>query len=776
MKNDFKMFLENIINNNNEYRKFLMEKESKFCNLEKNSRYDYTNYIFLDDDSFELKISEIFYEHIELRLSELKNRVFDIEEIERNSLKEDSLNRAFRDVITGTYFSLNNITNRKKYASENLFKAYLRYLQKTTTTCFAYFKIFKALNRESDKDFDIVYQCYKINTSTLAKMYHCILNTHMVNDEEKFDFIKTLSPNDKNRFLFKFCEKEDIDYLLGKTSKYKYTILKNIKNREYSAFVSSNSGKGLNTIKENTPETHLKKLTIAQYLDKNPVDEFPQARKMHRHFVIHSGTTNSGKTHQSFEDLRVAKKGVYLAPLRLLAIEIQEKLLSQNINCDLLTGEEEILFNDATHVSSTVEKANYSTKYDVVVIDECQMINDRDRGGAWTNAILGIQSDVIHLCTSPSAVNLLIKLINLCGDTYEHIVHERNTELLIDNKPFRDIEDCEKGDALILFSKKNVLAVASTLLSKGIKASIIYGSLPYQTRKNQLDKFINGETDVIIATDAIGLGLNIPIKRVVFIDNKKFDGNRRRALNSEEIKQIAGRAGRFGLYDVGYVNALKNLTDIKSKLNSSYYDIDKAKLTLPESIIDVDGDLSENIKIWSEIVPLYSFEKQNVDRVLFMLSKLKELGYGHIGNYYSYKLSTMYFHEKDSTVFNLWSKYLNEYFTELKDEISKPNIEDYAKNLQGLESYNKSLELYYTFCKTLNLSIDRQWVIEERLKTSEKINSILLEEVKKSGNTCSNCGIDLGWDSLDTLCVKCTLMKAMSDNKDNNIRIKINAI
>ena len=519
MNNDLKILLKNIIDNNYEYKVFLIEKENKFYNLEKNIYYNYTNYVPLNVEEFELKMVKQFCEHKEIRLSEIKGIIFDSDYIQKNNLGEKNLNRTLRDVIVGTYFFLNNLSCENKYSDENLFKAHIKYLQKTTTTYFAYFRMAKALKIEEKKDIELLERCYQVNVSMLARMYNYILDTHNLNLEDKIALVEKLSPNDKNRFMFKLCEKEDIDYLFGNISKNEYNILKDIKTKSYGDFISSNTDTNLNRRIEYSPEKHLKRLTISQYLDKNPVDEFPQARKMHRHFIIHSGTTNSGKTHQSLEDLKFASKGAYLSPLRLLAIEIQEKLLSQNIKCDLLTGEEEILFENATHMSSTIEKANYSTKYDVVVIDECQMINDKDRGGAWTNAILGIQSDVIHLCTSPSAVNLLIKLINLCGDTYEHITHERNTKLLIDNKPFRSIEDCEKGDALILFSKKNVLSVASTLLSKGMKTSIIYGSLPYKTRKNQIEKFINGETDVIVATDAIGLGLNIPIKRVVFIDN-----------------------------------------------------------------------------------------------------------------------------------------------------------------------------------------------------------------------------------------------------------------
>ena len=133
----------------------------------------------------------------------------------------------------------------------------------------------------------------------------------------------------------------------------------------------------------------------------------------------------------------------------------------------------------------------------------------------------------------------------------------------------------------------------------------------------------------------------------------------------------------------------------------------------------------------------------------------------------------MYFKEQDNDVFNLWVKYLNDYFTELEDEMKKPKIEDYTDDLQGLESYNKSLELYYIFSKTFSLPLDLKWVADERLRVSQEINNILLEEIKKHKKTCNVCGTQLDWDSLDTKCVKCTLIEAMQ-NKDSNIRVSMN--
>ena len=126
-------------------------------------------------------------------------------------------------------------------------------------------------------------------------------------------------------------------------------------------------------------------------------------------------------------------------------------------------------------------------------------------------------------------------------------------------------KDIQEGDALVIFSKKKVLELAYHYSNLGIKASIIYGDLPPEVRKKQYKQFINKENIILISTDAIGMGVNLPIKRIIFMDIKKFDGNEIRYLNSQEVKQIAGRAGRKGIYEVGYVASYGNTQDFISE-------------------------------------------------------------------------------------------------------------------------------------------------------------------------------------------------------------------
>lgn len=519
-------------------------------------------------------------------------------------------------------------------------------------------------------------------------------------------------------------------------------------------------------------EEEIKREKLISRYEENPVTEYKETRMMERNFCIHVGPTNSGKTYQALEDLKKSTSGMYLAPLRLLAIEVQDNLESCGVRCNLITGEEEIISEFSSHISATVEKADYSKEYDVVVIDEVQMIGDRDRGGSWTNAIMGIRAKTIHICTSPSALNLITNLINMCDDKFEIIEHTRNTELIMDKRKFESFDDCKKGDALIVFSKKNVLTVASMLMERGIKSSIIYGSLPYTTRRSQMERFLNGETDVVVTTDAISMGLNLPIERVVFIDYFKYDGYSSRPLYDEEVRQIAGRAGRYGIYDTGYVNAMSNYSEIKKKLNKPYKEIKKAKLNIPISILEAEGDLASNIKTWKTIDTYNGFEKVNVDRVIEILNILDGIGFGDLGNNLKYSLATMYFDNSNRDVLSLWIKYVNAYFGDLEDEMDKPKFENFPNNLYGLESYYKSIELYYTFSKSFGLDYDKEWIKEEKSHISEKINNLLISDVSKYKRVCSECGKELEWNSTEVLCLKCAMEQVLKKHSNNGIKIK----
>jgi len=306
-------------------------------------------------------------------------------------------------------------------------------------------------------------------------------------------------------------------------------------------------------IKAEDEKRHVKDLLpVISALPETMPELYPAARKMYRHFILHIGPTNSGKTHDAKQKLKSADAGLYLGPLRLLAYEVCSDLREAGVLCSLVTGEEEDIVPGATVQASTVEIADLYKQYDIAVIDEGQMIADRERGGNWTRAILGLCSKEIHVCFAPQAKDVIISLIESCNDTYEIVNHERLVPLVQEKKVFRFPQDIEDGDALIVFSRRDVHACAAELKDLNIPCSIVYGNLPYDVRHREAEKFARGDAKVVVATDAIGMGMNLPIRRVVFLKLQKFDGVSRRTLFPEEVRQIAGRAGRFGKYDKGY--------------------------------------------------------------------------------------------------------------------------------------------------------------------------------------------------------------------------------
>ena len=521
--------------------------------------------------------------------------------------------------------------------------------------------------------------------------------------------------------------------------------------------------KGLVWASENIYIKNKAKDEIKEIILDNPIDEYKEARRMKRHFYLHVGETNTGKTYSSIKRLMEAESGVYLAPLRLLALEIQDKLNSENIACSLLTGEEEDIITYAYHVSSTIEKLQLGTPYEVCVIDEAQMIADNQRGWAWTRAIIGVLSPEVHICMAPEALDIVIKLIKDCDDTYEVIRHKRDTELIVEDKKFNLERDVKKGDALVVFGKKKALAVSAQLLNNNIKTSIIYGSLPYSTRKKQFDRFLSGETEVIVCTDAIGMGVNLPIKRIVFLETRKYDGVSMRKLRVSEIKQIAGRAGRKGIYDKGYVAATKDIDLIRDALKAKPKKIEKCYVGIPESLINIDIDIIDALKTWSSMSLKGFYEKTDITRIIYLLNRLKKLDID-VSNEDIIKMATIPFEENNKDVQKLWEEYCKMYSlgaVNLKKPVLKKNISS-KKELDELESYYKSLDLNYSFGKNFNMMINNRFICSEKENTANKINELLLTNLLDHERVCIGCGKKLSWDYPSDRCRMC---KIINDSK-----------
>lgn len=293
---------------------------------------------------------------------------------------------------------------------------------------------------------------------------------------------------------------------------------------------------------------------------------FKLARSLRRHHHFYLGPTNSGKTYQALQTLEKAHSGVYLAPLRLLAMEVRDRMVSAGVPCNLITGEERILMPGAQHTASTIEMMNPAKRVEVAVIDEIQMLQDADRGSAWTAALIGVPAQQVFVCGSNAVTEPCLKVIEALGETYELHYLERKTPLILEDSSLcgkRYSRDklkprLQKGDAVIAFSRKDVLTFSARFRQWGFSVASIYGALAPEVRRTESERFNRGEADILVATDAIGMGLNLPIRRVIFSHIHKFDGIASRPLNMTEVRQIAGRAGRFGIYDTGYVNVLED--------------------------------------------------------------------------------------------------------------------------------------------------------------------------------------------------------------------------
>lgn len=284
-------------------------------------------------------------------------------------------------------------------------------------------------------------------------------------------------------------------------------------------------------------------------------DSFPLARQLKRQVTLYVGPPNSGKTHAAFEKLAGAIDGAYLAPLRLLALEGRDRLVARGVPCSLLTGEESVRAEGARVVSSTIEMVGTREVIDVAVIDEAQMIFDASRGWAWTQAIVGVPArEVIIICSS-YAVPAIENLLGLCGETVVLREFERKQHVQLLPGPVA-IPTLKKGDAVVAFSRRDVLMLRDQIAANGHPVSVIYGALPPEVRRREAERFAGGESHILVATDAIGMGLNLPIRRVLFSTMTKFDGVGDRALNESEVHQIAGRAGRYGIHEEGFTGVL----------------------------------------------------------------------------------------------------------------------------------------------------------------------------------------------------------------------------
>ena len=254
------------------------------------------------------------------------------------------------------------------------------------------------------------------------------------------------------------------------------------------------------------------------------------------------GPTNTGKTHLAIETMLSFDSGMIGFPLRLLAREIYDKVIKKT-NIDkvaLITGEEKIIPSNAKYFLCTVESMPIDKQLDFVGIDEIQMCSDHERGHIFTDRLLNMRGNKLTMFMGSNTIkNIITKL----DDDIEFIDRKRLSKLSYSGH--KKISRIDRKTAIIAFSAEDVYAIAELIRRQKGGAAIVMGSLSPKTRNAQVNLYQSGDVDFLVATDAIGMGINMDLDNVYFSNLKKFDGKKSRRLNLSEIGQIAGRAGRY---------------------------------------------------------------------------------------------------------------------------------------------------------------------------------------------------------------------------------------
>ena len=254
------------------------------------------------------------------------------------------------------------------------------------------------------------------------------------------------------------------------------------------------------------------------------------------------GPTNTGKTHMAIEKMFEFNSGIFGLPLRLLAREVYDKCVKKigSNKVALITGEEKIIPNSAQYFICTVEAMPKDKMVDFIAVDEIQMCGDRERGHIFTDRLLNFRGEVLTMFLGSQVMKNIVSQI--IPET-RFIEQQRFSKLSYNGH--KKISRLERKSALIAFSVEEVYAIAELVRRQKGGAAVIMGSLSPKTRNSQVEIYQSGDVDYLVATDAIGMGLNMDIEQVSFSSLKKFDGKKIRRLRTTEISQIAGRAGRY---------------------------------------------------------------------------------------------------------------------------------------------------------------------------------------------------------------------------------------
>lgn len=527
----------------------------------------------------------------------------------------------------------------------------------------------------------------------------------------------------------------------------------------------------------------LKKKDISGKILQDYIGEFwthSNARSIKRKIVYHMGPTNSGKTYHAIEKLASVEKGCYLAPLRLLAAELYDTLNQKEVKTSLLTGEEVIEVPDATHYSSTIEMARLAEYFDCCVIDEIQMITDPQRGWAWTRALVNIFADEVHVCGDPSVLELVQKIVELCGDELIIKKYDRMTNLVVDRSPIV-LGELKKSDALIVFSRRNALRYKRDLEKLDFKVSIVYGRLSPEVRREQARKFDQGETDIMVSTDAIAMGMNLPIQRIVFSTLSKHIDSVEYPISESEIKQIAGRAGRYKRFPTGHVTCLTKVEEgIETIRDSLQKTLDQKTKCMVGPDLDIYSQvnsalesnglsrlkLSEFLRLFNTMdfqKPFYCVELKEMIELAEMVEEADPEEKLSSSEVFGFACAPVNMGLMSHVQYYSWI--LNKYVE--ANPIPNEKIDHQAHDIDYLETSIKCVELYQWLSRHFN---NKNFVYEEldlldnKSLAVERLNNLLSEKIVM---TCSSCGVKLPENTKFNICDTCFTERRFSRRRQS---------
>ena len=407
------------------------------------------------------------------------------------------------------------------------------------------------------------------------------------------------------------------------------------------------------------------------------------------------GPTNTGKTYAAINRLFNYDSGLIGFPLRLLArenFEFAKKKISTS-KLALITGEEKIIPKNAKYFFCTVESIPENLNFEFVAIDEIQMASDYERGFIFTEKIMNTKGSKETLFLGSMSMEKILKKI------YPEIkIYEKSRLSKLNYIGYKNITRLPKRSAVIAFSQIDVYEIANKIKQSHGGVSVVLGALSPEVRNAQVKLFEDGKVDYIVATDAIGMGLNLDIKNIFFSSIKKFDGINERYLTLDEISQISGRAGRY--CNNGFFGTTCDLKSLNNEVvnfveNYEYNEIKKIYWR------------NNKLKFVSQKSLLSSLSDRPREKYL----KLKKDGSDH--RYLKIFLDDKMINKKTANSFNL--KKLWEVCT----------VPDYSKNLD--EYHTRFLKKIFIYLIDKSKKIPDSWIIsnlEEIKKFTKKISEL----------------------------------------------------